>query len=330
MNKYLYILPGWLLLSVCILTGCIRESFDDCIDTSEYQVVFNFRYDYNMQYTDRFAEEVNHISLFIYDAHTEELKQRIDVFRTDMEANHTISTTLPAGQYVAVAWGNCDRETDYFAITQTEKLTTLKMGLTCIDENNEATINKIGSVFHAMNRFEATNQTVTIPMSMTKNTNRVRVIVRGMDRMSKEEAEEVMKIRITSNNWLHNHDNTLATDQFIEYRSEYTSNEEIIADFYILRMQVDDTNEVYINLQYRELGSGKTPTVVLEKSLIPLLVDLPTPVTGEESNDSNNYAHANELLDRQDEYEIVFDVAADANGNIYIDSWDHITKPGEF
>lgn len=156
MKRSLHILPGWLLLCILLVSGCIYEDVEHCEDFETCEVAFSFRYDYNMYYADRFAEEVDHISLFIYDAATQELKLRIDKFRTGMEPGQTITTELPAGEYIAVTWGNCDQQTDYFAITQPDRLSTLQMGLTCIGSDNEATVNRIGSVFHALYAFEVT------------------------------------------------------------------------------------------------------------------------------------------------------------------------------
>ncbi|MCD8260253.1 MAG: FimB/Mfa2 family fimbrial subunit [Bacteroides sp.] len=336
MKRSLHILPGWLLLCILLVSGYIYEEVEHCGDFETCEVAFNFRYDYNMYYTDRFAEEVDHVSLFIYDAVTQELKLRIDKFRTGMEPEHTITTELPAGEYIAVAWGNCDQQTDHFAITQPGRLSTLQMGLTCIESDNEATVNRIGSVFHALYAFEATEEEpVTVPMSMTKNTNRVRVIIRGLDQMTKEEAEETMKIRVSSDNWLYTYDSRLSTTQMIHYRPEYSSAEEIVADFYILRMQADYENDIFINLQYRDIALGREPVDILPNyPLIPLLIDLenpPVPLPAEDGlkSEDDPYAWANELLDREDEYEIIFEVTIDADGNLYTEPWDGITRPGE-
>ncbi|MCD8193466.1 MAG: FimB/Mfa2 family fimbrial subunit [Tannerellaceae bacterium] len=82
----------WQFILLLFLTGCIRDEVKDCDD--ETCIRFSFVYDYNLDETDLFAEQVDHITLFIY---TEDgrLEETLEVFRTDMEPGHTVSLMLP-------------------------------------------------------------------------------------------------------------------------------------------------------------------------------------------------------------------------------------------
>ncbi|MCD8042577.1 MAG: FimB/Mfa2 family fimbrial subunit [Tannerellaceae bacterium] len=325
-SKYTYLLYGWLFIVIPLLTGCIHEELPECDEDNDICVRFNFLYDYNMQYTDLFAEQVDHITFIIY-SESGELEQITEIYREDMEENHTISLMLSPGWHTAVAWGNI--HTDHYRLHTHETTSTHQLEMTCIENNTMTRVNP-GTLFHASNTFPVVDgNQEPIPMEMMKNSNQIKVTIKGLTEEDFYEAKDRFILRLTSNNWRYNFANEISSDQAITYITELVKEEAPNEDpeeitvsfmFYPLRLLADDYDTV-LTLQYRN-PTGRE--AFIEKPLVPYLLKQ------EEKNVSITPAtdQDNEYLNRQDTYEIPFTLGVDSNGNLQIKEWDGINQGG--
>ncbi|MCC8134802.1 MAG: FimB/Mfa2 family fimbrial subunit [Tannerellaceae bacterium] len=329
MSKRFNIVTGWIILLTILFTGCIRDGVRDCEEDT--RIRFSFVYDYNAYETDLFAEQVDHISLFIYHTETGKLEEYLEIYRTDMDENHSVSIELPEGRHTAVAWGNC--HTEYYHISGHETTASMQLEMTCI-ENQVMTRANPGSLFHSSNTFEVIRgNEYTVPMSLIKNSNRVKVLIKGLSEEDKQTAESLLVFRMVSNNWRYNFDNSVSSEETIVYIPEYRieeneeEEEDISVTFYPLRLFTYD-EETVLSLRYRNAITGRE--TVLERALIPyLLKEAATDGADATGRVSATNDEDNEYLDRHDEYEIIFIIEIDAEGNITLDEWDRINQGEE-
>lgn len=87
----------WLLLSVCVLAGCIRDKTDHC----ENKVTLTYVFEMHYEQGDLFADEVVHLHQYIYDiAGTLVMEQNVSA--SDMTDGNKVSFILPYGEYTLV------------------------------------------------------------------------------------------------------------------------------------------------------------------------------------------------------------------------------------
>ncbi len=320
------ILAGGVLFLSSFLTACIYSSDEDCELIPPPPAVpsivsFPFIYEYNPYYADRFEEEIDYIHLFIYDA-AGDLHCSYETHREAMEPVHTVTMELEDGEYTVVAWGNCDN--DHYAFTGISTIDTHRLSLTCID-NNEITVKEPGSLFHSINRFSVEGEDVTVPMAKIKNSNELKVIIKGLKEADRNIAEELFYTRLESRNTVYTHDNRLCEQEPVSYLPVYyRQGEDVVADFHVLRLFADDTESKVI-LRNRE---NNPRNFYLEKEIVPRLRELyeegvALPLVQNISFD--------EYLERWDGFELYFEVEYDDDGMfiIAIRPWDGIDQPGE-
>ncbi|MCC8095827.1 MAG: FimB/Mfa2 family fimbrial subunit [Tannerellaceae bacterium] len=304
----------------------MKDEVKDCDEDT--CIRFNFIYDFNAEEVDLFAEQVDHISLFIYNTDTGMLEDKLEVYRTDMDAGHTVSLMLPAGRHTAVAWGNC--HTEYYQIYDTETTASMQMEMTCINDYTMTRANP-GSLFHASNTFEVVQgNEYTVPMSLIKNSNTVKVIIKGLTKEDQEMAESIFVFRLVSDNWKYNYDNSVSSGYPLTYIPEYNPEYEdedgfaISATFYPLRLFTYDEESV-LTVRYRNPATDREAS--LEAPLVPyLLKQLEEEVTPVmiPANIADN-----ELLDRHDTYQVIFVLEINANGDIGFEEWNRINQGEE-
>ncbi|MCD8193924.1 MAG: FimB/Mfa2 family fimbrial subunit, partial [Tannerellaceae bacterium] len=323
-----YILYGWIGTLLLLFTGCIKDEVKDCDEDT--CIRFNFVYDFNADEEDLFAQQVDHISLFIYNTDTGILEDELEVYRTDMEANHTVSLMLPAGRHTAVAWGNC--HTEHYRIYDTETTASMQMEMTCIDGYTMTRANP-GTLFHASNTFEVVQGSeYTVPMSLIKNSNTVKVIIKGLTKEDQEMAESIFVFRLVSNNWKYNYDNSVCSEYPLTYIPEYNPEYEdedgyaISATFYPLRLFTYDEESV-LTVRYRNPVTGREAS--LEAPLIPYLLKQFEEEEGIIPGTIPVGRADNELLDRHDTYQVIFVLEINADGDITFEEWNRINQDQE-
>jgi len=336
-GKYIYaskrfsLLYGWLFLLIPLFTGCIYQDEELCDDGGGGDdgtcIRFNFLYDYNMAHTDLFAEQVDHVTLIIY-TEKGELEQVVEVYRKDMEENHTVSLVLSPGYHTAVAWGNI--HTDHYRLSNHEMTSSHLLEMTCIEDETMTRANP-GSLFHASNTFQIiAGDEYIVPMEMIKNSNQVKVVIKGLTEEDQQEAESRFVLRMSSNNWRYNYDNSINAEYPVTYLPERSPESDTTGDpddisaaftFYPLRLFTYD-RETVLSLHYRNPITGRE--AALERPLVPYLLSR----SGNNPDIMPAKDKENEYLDREDTYEVIFMLGVDVDGNIRIEEWDGINQGG--
>ncbi|MCC8153145.1 MAG: FimB/Mfa2 family fimbrial subunit [Tannerellaceae bacterium] len=316
-----------LFLFIC--SGCVYDELEEC-ENETCKVTFNFAYEYHLYEGDRFADEINHIDLFIYDK-DENLYTVYQTGRNNMGPGQTIEIELPVSlSYTAVAWANCN--TGRYTYHAQENLQTLQLAFTDIDREGDIEYMAPGNIFHVKESFTALDKEQTVSMNLIKNTNIVRVRMIGLTEEDMVNAESLFYSRIESHNTRYLYDNTLGDSPNVQYKPRfYREEDDEFVEFQILRMHADDL-ETKVTLRSRDEGSR---IAEFASAIIPKIQQdftssqepgrsTPSPVSG---------MSFEEYLERCDEFELTYQVhyKEDADGNVIIEltPWEGIAQPGD-
>jgi len=330
-------------LICCATTACDNVIYEDEGDCSvTYRV--NFRYDRNMAWADAFAHSVNAVHLYAFDTNGILAWQKSESGETLKADEYSMLLDLPAGHYNLVAWCGLNESAgseNSFSVPETCVGQTSIEELKCSlrrkhDIDDKAfTDMKLTPLFHGMLdvKLPADNDggDYTYTMSLTKDTNHIRVI---LQQLSGEPVDvNDFTFRIEDSNGLMNYDNKLLPDENITYHA------------YDVR---SGTADLGIN-DYPELGGrADTPSshtitsvsVAIADLSIARLVDGRNAILVIDRKDGTNVATIpltdyalllkddsmdnQEYLDRQDEYALTFFLDEDEKWigtSIIINSW---------
>lgn len=294
-------------------TGCIKSS-QECPDTGS-NVIFEFKYDYNTENTDKFYSEVEHIILYIYNADGV-LCRKAEKLCSVGEQGNTVTAILENGQYNVVALGNFN--SGHYAITGTDSMGTFQTSLNYLDEDNTVISNDYGALFHGSIPFEVTGHNVVVPVSLVKNVNRVRFVIKGLTAEYSRSANDGLELRITGNNTVYDAANDIVSGPEVIYCADLsTDGDDIGATFQVMRL-VEDDLDMAVRLYVKHLDTGNG--YIFEKPLIPLIL--------REAVSGGHY-DGTEYLDRRDTFEIPIVIGTDVNGSLILGEWDLIDQPQE-
>lgn len=100
-----------ILLSLLFMTGCVRDSDKDCPTIDHNNLELKFIYINNLD-KDVFAEHINRVHVFIYDADYK-LYQKQLVDKESLFNDASLKLYLPEGKYYIVCWGNALDKTSF-------------------------------------------------------------------------------------------------------------------------------------------------------------------------------------------------------------------------
>lgn len=215
--------------SVCLLAlpscnGWLYEEEGDC--TVYYRL--NFRYDKNLKWANAFANEVSSVHLYAFDPSGILVWQREEQIDPVTAADYSMLLDLPAGDYKLLAWcglRNDGEREESFSVPEARVGETRMEQLQCT-LNRERDEAGAYSESHLYRLFHGTLD-VSLPvnddggsydytMSLTKNTNHIRVILQHLSGEDVNMADFIF--RIDDGNGLMAHDNELLADENINYR----------------------------------------------------------------------------------------------------------------
>lgn len=324
---------------ICISTmasaltgGCIREDFAECKNSYNLRLVF----DRNMLYTDAFASQVRSVDVKVFDSSTgREVYSFADSGAALESADYRVALPIPPGTYDILCWaGMAEGDSFGYALPAADMLQQHSVTL---NTENGVSGRRLNNLYHGLTRgvtFVSGNslghdQAQTTTVYLTKNTNRVCVMLHNLD--GTELDESGFTFSITSGNALMNFDNTLDPVGRVTYRPWHvtpimletetksetkteTKSEPVqsalAAEISMARLVPDGNSRLDV---YRTADGERIISVPLERNLLLY------------KGEYHSMMSDAEYLDRQDDYTITF--ILDRNNNwdraamIYINNW---------
>lgn len=236
------------ILMLTVLAGAM-SSCDSILDfeegdcSIEYRV--KFKYDYNIDKVDAFAQEVKTVTLYAFDDDGNFVYQKTEGGDPLADGNYSMSVDIEPGDYHLVAWAGLDDQS--FAVpvmmagSKIEDLTVLtlrnKDSQTRAEgeEGKYIVKDRLSSLWHG----EVTKQSFTrsgrqniITVPLVKNTNTIRIVIAQVNtNPGKPVTRAINKDRFSyalydDNGWM-NYDNTLLKDNLLTYLPYVTEDSEI-------------------------------------------------------------------------------------------------------
>ena len=280
---------GSCLLLLLVLFSC--TSIDETL--SECQLYVSFRYDYNMEFTDAFATQVNRVDVFVFDKDGTFIMKKSEQGKTLGSGSYRMQLQLPIGEYRIATWAGMS---DAFEMPEPVAGKSTLEDLTVKMKREESLIhNKVleplwyGEI-QTVNFTGKQEQTETV--RLIKVTNKFRFILQKSGPGEELDMNDCL-FEIRADNGYYDWNNDLLDDDMISYQPYHLEKVEdvgIVAEMNTMRLL--EHKKVYLTL------TRKSDSKVLMKvDLIPYL--LLTKMEG-------HNIPAQEYLDRQSEYAIVF------------------------
>lgn len=300
---------GTSVISACwalmlLLSGCIKDDYANC----PMAVNLRFVYTLNMDNAERFAEQVTHTDLFIYDESGILYgTQRVETSSMTPAAPEGMATSLRLlpGKYTIVAWSNLNA-TDYDVLTQSN-LAHMQVQL-----KQTATVTKQqSSLFHGMTSIEVKERySVNSVVEMTKDVNDIHIILYSD---SGDSDFSQYTVEITGSNGLYNYDNTQAASSLLHYMPlsgyqavncttpEGKDAKGIQTDHRVMRLFNGDDMRIVIRWN---------DTIIYDESLTDAVLQVPHTLYSD-----------NEYLDREDDYILKYKIITHSLTLISINDW---------
>ena len=335
--KRLAIIPSLMIAVASISCNTIKEDNSDCTILCQIK----FKYDMNMKFADAFANSVNHVTLYVYDANTGALvhKQSESGAALAQEGYVMEFDNLGRGTYDMVAWcgdglmeGNFDVPVPAIGSTDME-------GLTCtMDREKGGLVTKdVKQLFHGMarmtieERYGVHKETI----ALTKNTNTVRVILQHLSGIDVD--KDQFRFEIKDVNGALDYDNSLLPDEVLSYRpwSVTAGSAGVGGDIYGSMRAQTSVSVALAEFTVNRLMTDTNPilsvynTAANDKLVLSIpLKDYALLVKGYYNRNMSDQ----EYLDRQDEYNLTFfldEFGNWATGVVIINSWSVVINDTE-
>ena len=280
---------GSCLLLLLVLFSCtsIDETLPEC------RLYVRFRYDYNMEFSDAFASQVNRVDVFVFDKDGTFVMKKSEQGETLGGGSYRMALPLPAGEYRIAAWAGMS---DDFEMPEPVAGKTTLEDLTVRMKREESLVHNkalnplwYGGV-QAVSFTGRQEQTETV--SLIKDTNKFRFILQKSGPGEELDINDCL-FEIRADNGYYDWNNDLLDDDMISYRPYYLEKVEdvgIVVEMNTMRLL--EHKKVYLTLTRKSDGKE-----LMKIDLIPYL--LLTKMEG-------HNIPAQEYLDRQSEYAIVF------------------------
>ena len=280
---------GSCLLLLLVLFSCtsIDETLPEC------RLYVRFRYDYNMEFSDAFASQVNRVDVFVFDKDGTFVMKKSEQGETLGGGSYRMPLPLPAGEYRIAAWAgmsdDCEMPEPVAGKTTLEDLTVRMKREESLVHNKALNPLWYGGV-QAVSFTGRQEQTETV--SLIKDTNKFRFILQKSGPGEELDINDCL-FEIRADNGYYDWNNDLLDDDMISYRPYYLEKVEdvgIVVEMNTMRLL--EHKKVYLTLTRKSDGKE-----LIKIDLIPYL--LLTKMEG-------HNIPAQEYLDRQSEYAIVF------------------------
>lgn len=305
--KHLYNIFAKSVGTLLLMAGAVGCDYihDDSLKPCEYKL--HFVYDYNMKFADAFQHEVSKVSLFLCDDKGNFLMQR-QIEGNELKDNN-IKLDLEPGTYYALTWAGLD-EGSYEWPQLTPGVSTLQDIRVRTLRNADATQpNELEPLWHALDTLVITGTAhEDKEISLAKNTNKLRFILQDTEGYSMDVDD--FTFEITADNGYMDYDNSLLDDPQITYLPYYTENVDIASAGDDPDIAIGDTLSQIVavaEMNTMRLMAGTNYRLIVrhkdwEEDV--LNINLPNYLLLTQMEGHN--ISAQEYLDRQDEYSIIF------------------------
>ena len=303
------------MLALTVLASC--ESIYDSLPPCECRV--HFVYDYNMKFADAFQHEVTKAALFICDERGNFLQRR-DIEGAELKAN-SIALNLEPGTYRLLTWAGLD-DSSY-------EWPELTPGTSDIEEIRVKTLrtadgtqpNELEPLWHALDTLTVTGtRHEDKEISLAKNTNKVRVILQG--KYGNSLNAEDFTFQIKADNGYMDYDNSLLKDDTITYLPYYRESVDVGAEGDMIDGKPADQYAAVAEMNTMRLMEGRNYRLIIrhkdfEKDVLNVNLNSYLLLTKMDEHKIS----AQEYLDRQDEYSIIFFLAPTGNPDAPYNCW---------
>lgn len=314
------------------LTSCdsLYDYEGDCSAT--YRV--KFLYDKNLKFADAFAHEVRSVTLYVLDRNGRVVWQRSESGEALASDNYAMTVEVDPGTYDLMAWcGLGDgRSFTVPAVSAGAERETLTCTLNRKHDSSGAYVNdRLENLYHGY----VENQTfpdsegehvVTLPL--TKNTNRVRVVLQHLSGEAVDRNK--FDFAITDENGLMNWDNSLLQDEPVACRAWRIDTGTAEVDPLEGGAPATPVSVAVAEMSVARLVKGHRPTLTVtnketgRKVLSIPVIDYALLVKGQYEDEKGREMTDQDYLDRQDEYSMTFFL--DERGNwasaqVFINEW---------
>ena len=255
---------GSCLLLLLVLFSC--TSIDETL--SECQLYVSFRYDYNMEFTDAFAAQVNRVDVFVFDKDGTFIMKKSEQGKTLGSGSYRMQLQLPIGEYRIATWAGMS---DAFEMPELVAGKSTLKDLTVKMKREESLIhNKVleplwyGEV-QTVNFTGKQEQTETV--RLIKNTNKFRFILQKSGPGEELDMNDCL-FEIRADNGYYDWNNDLLDDDMISYQPYHLEKVEdvgIVAEMNTMRLL--EHKKVYLTLT-RKSDSKE----LMKVDLIPYLL----------------------------------------------------------
>lgn len=288
---------GLLLLTIILGYSCINDDRSDC--PKPVNIRIQFSYTHNMPGSDLFRQEVDTLSVIVYNNADDSYMARYRVAQDQLENGNILTANdLNDGDYTLVAWGK-NRCEDY--MLRDYNTTKNNMHADLIYSSGQVHPST-GNLFHGMCRLVIRKRQGYAALDLIKNTSKitVRLADREASTANPIQADDY-KIEITAKNGSYKYDNTLtANNPQLDYIQQYsvTAHDTLKAESKMLRLYPDDESRIQIKDR-----AGNIVPIIDEKNN-----PVTTPVSLTKQLMKNPFINSQEDLDRRDSFTLVYTI----------------------
>ena len=198
------------ILLLTVLAGAMA-SCDSVLDYNEgdcsIEYLVKFKYDYNMEKVDAFAQEVRAVTLYAFDDNGNMVYFKTDQGEILADGNYAMKLDIEPGEYHLIAWAGLDNQS--FAVPvlypQTSQITELKVKTLreefvptrSEDEKDKYIVEKeLSSFWHGevkKSAFTRSGRERITEVSLVKNTNNIRIVVAQVNQHPDQPVTRVLK-----------------------------------------------------------------------------------------------------------------------------------------
>ena len=289
------------------LTGLAACDYihDDSLEPCEYRL--RLVYDYNMKFADAFGHEVTKAALFICDNKGNFIRRQ-DIEGAELKAND-IAMDLKPGTYQVLTWAGLDDSSYQWPELTPGSSTIEEIRVKTLREADATQPNELTPLWHALDTLVVTgDRHEEKEISLAKNTNKLRVVLQDTEGYSMDVRD--FSFRIVADNGYMDYDNALLDDPAITYLPYHTESVDIAAgadDDDLINGKPANQYVAVAELNTMRLMAGENYRLIVrhkdwEDDVLNVNLNQYLLLTQMEGHNIS----AQEYLDRQDEYSIVF------------------------